>query len=151
MVEYLRECEFECDESGYGTLLTPASTPSQLPPVRRITGNSSGDRYDARVRIPNWRDLRKPAPLLAVLAISLLALALAFRAWDAYVERGLGRWAVDEVARQTDSAYRLVLGDLPEGRVLRAIDNTAARTFEGLAESPGEAFFLLWTTRNSMG
>jgi hypothetical protein len=64
------------------------------------------------VRIPEWRDLRKPAPLLAILAAALLGIALAFRGWDAYVEDGLGRWAVDELARQSDSTYRLTLGDL---------------------------------------
>jgi hypothetical protein len=51
-------------------------------------------------------------PLLAVLAAALLVVALAFRGWDSYVEDGLGRWAVDELARQTDSTYRLALGDL---------------------------------------
>ena len=64
------------------------------------------------MRIPEWRDLRKPAPLLAILAAALLGIALAFRGWDAYVEDGLGRWAVDELARQSDSTYRLTLGDL---------------------------------------
>jgi hypothetical protein len=64
------------------------------------------------VRIPHWRDLRRPAPLLAIVAGTFLLLALAFRGWDAYVEDALGRWAVDELARQTDSAYRLTLGDL---------------------------------------
>lgn len=43
---------------------------------------------------------------------ALLGVALAIRLWDAWVEDGLGRWAVDELATQTDSAYRLVLGDL---------------------------------------
>jgi hypothetical protein len=51
-------------------------------------------------------------PLLAVLAAGLLVVALPFRGWDSYVEDGLGRWAVDELARQTDSTYRLALGDL---------------------------------------
>ena len=64
------------------------------------------------MRIPEWRDLRKPAPLLAVLAAALLGVALAFRGWDAYVEDCLGRWAVDKLARQSDSTYRLALGDL---------------------------------------
>jgi hypothetical protein len=64
------------------------------------------------VRIPEWRDLRRPAPLLAILLAALLVIALAFRGWDSYVEDGLGRWAVDELARQTDSTYRLALGDL---------------------------------------
>lgn len=43
---------------------------------------------------------------------ALLGVALAIRLWDAWVEDGLGRWAVDELARQTDSTYRLGLGDL---------------------------------------
>lgn len=38
--------------------------------------------------------------------------ALYLRWWDRYVEDGLTQWAVSEVARRTDSAYRLVLGDL---------------------------------------
>lgn len=59
-----------------------------------------------------WSDLRKPAPLLVLLALFLLVAALAFRWWDSYVEDGLGRWAVDELARQTDGAYHLALGDL---------------------------------------
>jgi hypothetical protein len=64
------------------------------------------------VRTPQWRDLRKPAPLLAALALVLLVGVLAFRWWDRYVEDGLGRWAVSELARRTDGTYRLVLGDL---------------------------------------
>ncbi|HEY7612940.1 MAG TPA: hypothetical protein VH764_08090 [Gemmatimonadales bacterium] len=64
------------------------------------------------MRIPRWRDLRQPAPLLAIVAVLLLVALLAFRAWDAYVEDRLERWAADELARQTDSAYRLALGDL---------------------------------------
>jgi hypothetical protein len=70
------------------------------------------DRYRSQVRIPHWRDLRRPAPLLAIVAGTLLLLVLAFRGWDSYVEDGLGRWAVDEIARQTDSTYRLALGDV---------------------------------------
>ena len=52
------------------------------------------------MRIPEWRDLRKPAPLLGILVAALLVVALAFRGWDSYVEDRLGRWAVDELARQ---------------------------------------------------
>jgi hypothetical protein len=55
--------------------------------------------------------LRKPASLLAAVALALLAVALAFRWWDRYVEDGLGRRAVDEVARRTGGAWRLVLSD----------------------------------------
>jgi hypothetical protein len=64
------------------------------------------------VRTLKWRDLRKPAPILATLAGTILVVVLAFRWWDRYVEDGLGRWAVDELARRTDGTYRLVLGDL---------------------------------------
>ncbi len=39
-------------------------------------------------------------------------LAAHFRWWDRYVEDALAKWAVGEVARRTDSTYRLVLGDL---------------------------------------
>ena len=42
----------------------------------------------------------------------LVVVALAFRAWDDYVEDGLSRWAVDEITRRTGGAYRLTLGDL---------------------------------------
>ena len=73
---------------------------------------AGGVPYDSGVRIPQWRHLRKPAPLLAVLVIAVLGVALALRWWDSYIEEGLGRWAVDELARQTDSTYRLTLGEL---------------------------------------
>jgi hypothetical protein len=55
---------------------------------------------------------RKPARLLAAIALALLLVALAFHWWDRYVEDGLGRWAVGEAARRSGGAYRLVLGDL---------------------------------------
>jgi len=55
--------------------------------------------------------LRKPATLLAAVALALLIVALAFRWWDRYVEDGLGRWAVGETARRTGGAWRLVLSD----------------------------------------
>jgi hypothetical protein len=64
------------------------------------------------VRIPRWSELRKPGPVLATVVVFLLVVALAFRAWDEYVEDGLSRWAVDEIARQTGGTYRLTLGDL---------------------------------------
>ena len=64
------------------------------------------------MRIPDWLDPRKPAPLLAILAVLILAVALGLRLWDRSVERGLGRWAVEELARQTDGTYRLELGDV---------------------------------------
>jgi hypothetical protein len=51
-------------------------------------------------------------PLLPLVAVALLAVLLVVRWWDASVEDGLGRWAVDELARQSDSTYRLALGDL---------------------------------------
>lgn len=62
--------------------------------------------------IPRRRDSRKPALLIGAIVLLLGAGALAFRAWDAWVEDGLGRWAVDEMERQSDGAYRLTLGDL---------------------------------------
>jgi hypothetical protein len=55
---------------------------------------------------------RKPATLLAAVALALLIAALAFRWWDRYVEDGLGRWAMGEASRRTGGAYRLVLSDL---------------------------------------
>ncbi|HEX6669378.1 MAG TPA: hypothetical protein VF061_07450, partial [Gemmatimonadales bacterium] len=64
------------------------------------------------MRIPEWLDLRKPASLLALVAVSFLVIVLVFRWWDSSVEERLTRWAVDEVARQSDSTYRLDLGDL---------------------------------------
>ncbi|HEX2220696.1 MAG TPA: hypothetical protein VHG35_18000, partial [Gemmatimonadales bacterium] len=64
------------------------------------------------MRFPRWRDLRRPAPVLATIVVFLLVVALAFRAWDAYVEDGLSRWVVDETARRTGGTYRLSLGDL---------------------------------------
>jgi hypothetical protein len=64
------------------------------------------------VPIPHWRALRQPAPLLAIVAVFLLIVVLAYRWWDSSVEERLGRWAVDELARQSDGAYRLELGDL---------------------------------------
>ena len=75
-------------------------------------GVRPGPAYDVWVRIPDWLDPRKPAPLLAILLVLILAVALGLRWWDRYVERGLGRWAVEELARKTDGAYRLELGDL---------------------------------------
>jgi hypothetical protein len=56
--------------------------------------------------------IRKQALLLAAAGILLVALGLYFRWWDRYVEEGLARWAVGEIARRTDDAYHLVLGDL---------------------------------------
>jgi hypothetical protein len=56
--------------------------------------------------------LRRPLTPLAVVTLALLIAVLAFRWWDRYVEDGLGRWAVGEVARRTGGAYRLVLSDL---------------------------------------
>lgn len=55
-----------------------------------------------------------PRRVLTALAGALLigGAALYLRWWDRYVEDGLARWAVGEVARRTDSAYRLILGDL---------------------------------------
>jgi hypothetical protein len=64
------------------------------------------------VRISDWRDLRKPAPLLAILVLLLLAVALGLRLWDQYVEDGLRRWAVEELARATGGTYRLALSNL---------------------------------------
>jgi hypothetical protein len=75
-------------------------------------GTPVGIPYDDEVRTPQWRDLRRPAPRLALALGAIVVVALAFRGWDSYVEDGLGRWAVDELARQTDGTYRLELGDL---------------------------------------
>ena len=62
--------------------------------------------------MPIRPNLRRPAPLLAAIALGILLIAVAFRWWDRYVEDRLGSWAVAEIARRTDSTYRLVLGDL---------------------------------------
>ena len=58
--------------------------------------------------------LRPGKPALAVLLALLLLIGIAvyFRWWDRYIEKGLAEWAVDELNRRTDGAYRLVLGDL---------------------------------------
>jgi hypothetical protein len=58
------------------------------------------------------RILRRPAALLAAVALAVAFVVLAFRWWDRYVEDQLGRWAVGELARRTDGIYRLALGDL---------------------------------------
>lgn len=57
---------------------------------------------------------RPPRPVMVLAAVALAALfvALAFRWWDRSVEDRLGRWAIGEIARRTDSTYQLVLGDL---------------------------------------
>ncbi len=62
--------------------------------------------------MPIRPNFRRPAPLLAALALAILLLAVAFRWWDRYVEDRLGSWAVAEITRRTDSTYHLVLGDL---------------------------------------
>lgn len=50
---------------------------------------------------------------MVALAVGVaIGAVLYVRGWDRYVEAGLGNWAVDEVARRTDGAYRLILGDL---------------------------------------
>ncbi len=54
----------------------------------------------------------RPIAVLAAVALALLLVALAFRWWDRSVEERLGRWAVEEIARRTDSTYHLALGDL---------------------------------------
>ena len=54
----------------------------------------------------------RPIVVLAAVALALLFVALAFRWWDRSVEDRLGRWAVGEIARRSDSTYRLALGDL---------------------------------------
>ncbi|HUQ16115.1 MAG TPA: hypothetical protein VM094_08665 [Gemmatimonadales bacterium] len=56
--------------------------------------------------------IRRPAALLAAVALAAVVAALAFHWWDRYVEDQLGRWAVGELPRRTDGAYHLVLGDL---------------------------------------
>ena len=54
----------------------------------------------------------RPIVVLAAVALALLVVALAFRWWDRSVEDRLERWAVEEIARRTDSTYHLALGDL---------------------------------------
>ena len=54
----------------------------------------------------------RPMVVLAAVALTLACVALAFRWWDRSVEDRLGRWAVAEITRRTDSTYRLALGDL---------------------------------------
>jgi hypothetical protein len=54
----------------------------------------------------------KSALALLVALLILLVAAVYLRWWDRYIEKGLGEWAVEEVARRTDGAYRLTLGDL---------------------------------------
>jgi hypothetical protein len=54
----------------------------------------------------------RPVVVLAAVALAVLLVALAFRWWDRSVEDRLGRWAVGEIARRTDSTYHLTLGDL---------------------------------------
>jgi hypothetical protein len=58
--------------------------------------------------------LRLGKPVLAVLiALAvLIGIAVYFRWWDRYIEKGLAEWAVSELDRRTDGAYRLELGDL---------------------------------------
>jgi len=56
--------------------------------------------------------IRRPAALLAAVALAVVVVALAVRWWDRYVEVQLDRWAIGELASRTDGAYRLVLGDL---------------------------------------
>ncbi len=65
--------------------------------------------------MPGTTKPKHPARLIVVLgavALALLLIALAFRWWDRAVEDRLGRWAVGEIARRTDSTYHLALGDL---------------------------------------
>jgi hypothetical protein len=54
----------------------------------------------------------RPIVVLAAVALGVLVVALAFRWWDRSVEDRLGRWAVGEIGRRTDSTYRLALGDI---------------------------------------
>ena len=52
---------------------------------------------------------------LIVVGVALLlfgGVAEYFHWWDRYIETGLGRWAVAEVAERSHGVYRLVLGDL---------------------------------------
>ena len=79
----------------------------------------SGVRHGARRGTSPWwavsrlrLSFGRPAALVAAAGIAILVVALAFRWWDRYVEDGLDRWAVGELARRTGGTYRLVLGDL---------------------------------------
>ena len=62
--------------------------------------------------MPSRLKLGRPALVMAIAVAVLIAAGLYFRWWDRYVEEGLAKWAVGEVSRRTDGAYRLVLGDL---------------------------------------
>ena len=56
--------------------------------------------------------LGKPALVVLIALAVLIGIAVYFRWWDRYIEKGLAEWAVSELDRRTDGAYRLVLGDL---------------------------------------
>jgi hypothetical protein len=49
---------------------------------------------------------------LAGVSVIAAAVVVYLAVWDRYIEAGLGRWAVAEVAQRSRGAYRLVLGDL---------------------------------------
>ncbi len=56
--------------------------------------------------------LGKPAVIVLIALVVLIGIAVYFRWWDRYIEKGLAEWAVSELDRRTDGAYKLVLGDL---------------------------------------
>lgn len=91
------------------------------------------------MRIPEWHGLRKPAPLLAILVASLLVVALAVRWWESGLEDSLQEWAVDEIARQTDSTYRLDLGDLSFQPLAGSISFASATVVTDSARNRGRS------------
>lgn len=50
--------------------------------------------------------------LIVLCALLIGGATVYFTTWDRYIETGLGRWAVAEIAERTGGVYRLQLGDL---------------------------------------
>ena len=62
--------------------------------------------------MPSRFKVGKPVLVVLVALAVLIGIAIYFRWWDRYIEKGLAEWAVSELDRRTDGAYKLVLGDL---------------------------------------